>query len=605
MIYIFIGTLLAIGANSQDLTCGTGLFEQTCNATRGEIVCVDYAATGTEICGYCTSAQDCNDNTYWTDNYNGATNLECRDLGAGIDVCIPPACTETTDCTGDGEVCLGSVYCVDPTTFGGCTDKSDCSGDESCYTHDSLGYGVCINATIPNINTTAECSSNKDCTWSSWPVCAYGTCVECMETSDCTNNTRYGEGYECTQKLDYYTCEQTCTSDADCEGNYANPACNETSGICVTCMDDDHCTGNDAYGAGYVCKEYSWGGGSYCDYFCTSNDDCIDEWRDNYCNKTSGDCVECLEDANCEDYDDSGEAYICQSSSWSGGYCTYPSSLCDEGDDAYCIKYFGDDYSCQGNAYLEDYYYCSDEVSPFCEPGDDDCATRFGDGYECLEDPFSGYSYCSNETSPFCTKSIDCLDYSIDSDSDDLGPLFSVFDYDCESVTVPVNISGTITEFPVNVCLPQDQCSDNDDCLTGSECQEYDADGVYSWKMCMLADNTCTDGGDECKAIDSSLECYVAEGRCYLPCNPDNKNGDCDVEQGWFCQSPEDDIWGCLPLGIENVTRVETEDPTPAPTAEPTAEPESGEPGYNEGSASHLTIFGGMFIIMIKYILFM
>mmetsp|Transcript_61280 Transcript_61280/g.55272 ORF Transcript_61280/g.55272 Transcript_61280/m.55272 type:complete len:520 (+) Transcript_61280:135-1694(+) len=519
MIYLFIGAVLAIGAKSQDLECGG----TTCNATRGEFVCVDFTFGGstTEICGACITANDCNSNAYWTDNWAGATNLECRDIGGGfgIDSCLPPACDDT----------------------------SECGTDQECYTLELIG-GICVDSSLiptTNITTPSGCSTSEDCYFSSEPVCAYGECVSCMETSDCTNNTIwYGEGYTCQAD---YSCQQVCTS----------------------------------------------------------NDDCKDEYYRTFCNKTSGDCVECLEDANCEDYDDSGEAYICQSSSWSGGYCTYPSSLCDEGDDAYCIKYFGDDYSCQGNAYLEDYYYCSDEVSPFCEPGDDDCATRFGDGYECLEDPFSGYSYCSNETSPFCTKSIDCLDYSIDSDSDDLGPLFSVFDYDCESVTVPVNISGTITEFPVNVCLPQDQCSDNDDCLTGSECQEYDADGVYSWKMCMLADNTCTDGGDECKAIDSSLECYVAEGRCYLPCNPDNKNGDCDVEQGWFCQSPEDDIWGCLPLGIENVTRVETEDPTPAPTAEPTAEPESGEPGYNEGSASHLTIFGGMFIIMIKYILFM
>eukprot|EP00486_Rosalina_sp_Unknown_P012635 CAMPEP_0201593266 /NCGR_PEP_ID=MMETSP0190_2-20130828/190930_1 /ASSEMBLY_ACC=CAM_ASM_000263 /TAXON_ID=37353 /ORGANISM="Rosalina sp." /LENGTH=94 /DNA_ID=CAMNT_0048052397 /DNA_START=348 /DNA_END=632 /DNA_ORIENTATION=+ len=78
-------------------------------------------------------------------------------------------------------------------------------------------------------------------------------------------------------------------------------------------------------------------------------------------------------------------------------------------------------------------------------------------------------------------------------------------------------------------------------------------------------------------------------------CDPENLNGDCDTDLGWFCSSPEEDIWGCLPFGFGNVTRVETEDPTPAPTA---------SPKFDEASASQLAVFGGM-VIMIKYILFM
>ena len=137
-------------------------------------------------CAKCAGDSDC----------NGRTGSTCAPSG----LCV--ACTASSQCTDPTKpVCQGNV-CVacaagSPTA---CGDKD--SSKPTC----EAGTGKCV-----------ECTTSNQCTTAGKPICGNSqTCVACGDTSAPTNG--------CSAK------------------NATMAACNPTSGICVECTANLHCT---------------------------------------------------------------------------------------------------------------------------------------------------------------------------------------------------------------------------------------------------------------------------------------------------------------------------------------------------------------------------
>lgn len=141
----------------------------------------------------------------------------------------------------------------------------------------------------------------------------------------------------------------------------------------------------------------------------------------------------------------------------SNSNCTFPTPVCDDISGA-----------CVG---------CTDAY----------CESSLGPEYSCEYSAITQSRYCSNETSSFCESSEDCQDI------DEFG--FGL-DYECEDITMPVNISNTWIDVTVPVCLPQGNCAEDEDCFAGSECMEFNFEDIFTFHICNLGNNTCTQDSD-------------------------------------------------------------------------------------------------------------
>lgn len=313
-----------------------------------------------------------------------------------------------------------------------------------------------------------------------------------------------------------------------------------------------------------ICDTFSAfiGGEAECVAACTSDTDCTSRTIGlftPFCDTTSGECVICQQDDDCLDS------------------ALFPNTT-------YCID----------GGFFFDGNICSEDPSPFCS-STTECQTNFGETSICIEytsETAPDFGVCVNASDAgACTSQADCADGG--PFADDGGEFFAELDVTCRDLTVPANISGTIYSASLSFCVPEDQCStdNDDDCLVGSECREFDFDEVFSFSICYFANNTCSTAAD-CNedGSDGPLACYEPESQCYLPCT---SNEDCRNENvnNWACGTPPtnttEPIQACIPLGIENTTYL-----TNSPTAAPADGPADG------GSGAALQIFGA-FVIMI------
>lgn len=207
----------------------------------------------------------------------------------------------TESCTDDASICTGGKTCQS----GVCkcpSGKTEVNGQ--CETSTCANGGVTCSSGVCDTSSgeCVECLSKGDC---SSGVCDTGskTCVECLTNSDCTG------GKECSNKKCVVpdpcagiTCsggkscvDGTCKcpsgqidNGGTCEApNCANggidcekhgKVCNTSSGECVECTQDSHCSGN------MTCQNNS----------CTCPSDKPNK-------NSSGQCVQCTSDSHCGD----------------------------------------------------------------------------------------------------------------------------------------------------------------------------------------------------------------------------------------------------------------------------------------------------------------
>lgn len=399
---------------------------------------------------------------------NGATCSACGVCEGGA-----PGCTRHTDCA-ENERCDGGVC-----TPGGCTAESCgaswCNPDtRACEAFDCSKAG-CENGLRCDAESGAcvECSVNSHCVDTSAPYCD-------LPTRTCVN----------------------CRGDGDCEDSPAGPLCRMADYQCVTCLDDDGCSGATPR----------------CD--------------------PAGACVQCVEDADCPGSrcQDDGtcwpgpqEGEICRDdgSCAAGLVCMADGNVCRRACDPY-------DPDC-GNGTVCVMLESGGELvleggTPVaaCLPGTGGIAN----GRACTgEDTCRADLFCmpSTRTTSFCRAFCDPA-----------GPNTCGGDHVC----TPVPYGGTT----VGVCGPltrwMQTCASDDDCAFDQGCRPMSAsDGGFAQRCDWSPGSTrsaeaCDDDADcrsgSCVAIDDS-----GNGYCF---------GACDAETD--CKSTA----FCAPLAIAGST---------------------------------------------------
>ncbi|EMT66594.1 Teneurin-4 [Fusarium odoratissimum] len=192
----------------------------------------------------CTTADDCTANAGLC--LNGLLNI-CVCLNA---VCVQAgngggdgdACTDDTDCTTAGSVCLESGVCGpdpgnNPTS---CTTADDCTANAGLCLNGLLNICVCLNAVCVQAggggggSTGDACTGNADCT-TPGDTCNNGVC-----------SAAGGGGTD------------ACVDANDCLLS-VNPLCALglcvcVDAVCATSPDVDECTSNAGCSAGATCQ---------------------------------------------------------------------------------------------------------------------------------------------------------------------------------------------------------------------------------------------------------------------------------------------------------------------------------------------------------------
>ena len=135
---------------------------------------------------------------------------------------------------------------------------------------------------LPPCRVNADCGEGR--------ICTDGRCVDCRNDSQCA------AGQICVEEECVQGCRsnfpRSCEDPDDCPDEHCSPArpiCTNrgpNGGTCRQCSSDNHCVD---YGFGNTCVD------NECTSTCDSNRPCVD----GVCDQASGQCVECLEDANC------------------------------------------------------------------------------------------------------------------------------------------------------------------------------------------------------------------------------------------------------------------------------------------------------------------
>jgi hypothetical protein len=238
----------------------------------------------------------------------------CSTNPTGTNMCHMGRCVDCvtdTDCANEPQ----NPHCdtrpnmqgVIPYNCEGCLDNTHCATGYTCVNTNCVApcgtsMVMCQASQVcdaPN-NRCVECLSNTDCAdemtdkqcdlrpnSAGLPT---GQCQECLEAAHCP------AGEVCVDN----NCEPTCMSDTDCspDGGGNNPYCHPTTRICGECATDMHCAG---------------------------------QTNQPYCSP-SGNCEECLTDANCtnpmQPFCDDNECVTCRTSA----DCTPPMTCNNQGN---------------------------------------------------------------------------------------------------------------------------------------------------------------------------------------------------------------------------------------------------------------------------------
>ncbi len=230
----------------------------------------------------------------WTCQQDSDCTAENPDVphcleGDGVCVECTPA-TQVEDCGPEGEFFCSASYECEPV-------GPDCSSDADCtpgQPHCDVGQGKCVVCLNDghcagsqvckfDTHTCVECYNDAHCI-NPTPQCweETNTCVECTADVQCSGGERCNQGtHECTDLV--------CATDADC-ADQAGTHCDPASGDCVQCTDNDHC------GALQWCRDFA------CQSGCETDAECEAKLGANYrCEDGTGDCffAECLDDGDC------------------------------------------------------------------------------------------------------------------------------------------------------------------------------------------------------------------------------------------------------------------------------------------------------------------
>ncbi len=190
-------------------------------------------------------------------------------------------CETDEDCCGDLPL-EAPQECADYDTF--CSSSIPGCFSTSCDTDDDCDGGVC-SGTLYCSNTGSSCDVDADCT----DICSGYYCIYsgeyCTDDTDCSLGVCTGSTYCDCSNPDYDPSADVCTDPA-CQGNLCPYRCDEDQqcGVDDSCESDDECSSLTPFCVG-------------------------------------GDCVECEEDADCDE--DEGEECI-------AGFCDAPCTYDEE-----------------------------------------------------------------------------------------------------------------------------------------------------------------------------------------------------------------------------------------------------------------------------------
>ncbi|MEK9179078.1 MAG: hypothetical protein AAB893_01275, partial [Patescibacteria group bacterium] len=358
------------------------------------------------------SSSSSSDGSSSSSDSSSTTSYTCVDADCGGYVCDNgSACYSSCESVGNGSECASGYYCSEDV----CTAQVDVGG--SCSDHGACVSGFCNQDVCSSTSSLGEpCISGEDveCAES---YCSSGReCVECKEDShcsgnfaceslvsgecftDCTEDIACADGYSCESGVGCYQSttelEGLCDFDVQCSSGYCS-----STGSCVECASDTDC--ETLYDSSYTCgsdEMCAATGDEICfDYVDNDGDDTID---------TTGGC----------DVDGDLEVdYIC-GCYVDGGFSAYGSDLSCTGSEEYgCLflenMYFIED-SCGVGKQIEGIYYESDSdciTSTTSTCVDSDCAP-----YVCNADDTACIESCVDDTS--CDSNSACVTESSASD---------------------------------------------------------------------------------------------------------------------------------------------------------------------------------------------
>jgi len=259
-------------------------------------------------------------------------------------------CGSNDDCQGAGYP--GTIYC-DDTTLGGVGVCSSCPPS-------GCPAGICQNFKCVECNNNGDCPPNK-------PVCEIkfegNFCRGCLQSSDCSNPSKP----ICSGK----TCI-TCSATSDCSARFpATPYCGPNG--CAQCLQDSHCTSSSApYCVGNTCQNCNVGGSVCSDRFSTTSPKKL------ACKGSTGTCVECTTDSHCTGASRYCVGNVCKKCSDDGTICsgrfssTTPKKLACLGGTGVCVECVNDSYCTSPSA-----PYCVANTCQGCTVGGSVCSSRF------------------------------------------------------------------------------------------------------------------------------------------------------------------------------------------------------------------------------------
>ncbi len=332
--------------------------------------CIDGVCDGDGSCQGCLVDSDCGAGELCSGNecVECTIDSQCPDDGneCTASVCIANTCENKP--VDNGQVCAAGVcgdgQCVGCNTPADCgvnptCGEFTCNADQECeliFANPGLTGTACVTPNMCDASQNCvECISDANCPGSE--VCDAGVCVECSANDQCGSVTECAAPF-CTATN---TCDAgllpagtTCTGGVcdganncvgcldnfDCAGNPNGEMCDPSTRQCVACLnasdcsDDFECTTDQciagscvnttqtintpcAAGAG-VCN------GNTCQE-CNEDSHCIGNANGEVCDTTSGTCVGCVDDGQCEDGDpcttNTCNAGTCASVTETGGLC--------------------------------------------------------------------------------------------------------------------------------------------------------------------------------------------------------------------------------------------------------------------------------------------
>jgi hypothetical protein len=330
-------------------TCSNGRCKRSCTVDQD---CPEPATCNIDlfICAECSLDSDCKDAARpHCDQSSGSCvgcidNTQCRQnsVGAGK-VCdmttltCEPGCNSLADCSPSTKDCQGGSE----TVAGKCIE---CTGNIDCTLP---GVGYCDTAT----NACVECLSNANCASNQCDLASH-RCVECVDDIAC------GRGSVCNPQT--FKCTPGCTNgsgSAECPPE--NPACDTSAGAfgtCVRCVENTDCPRAQVCqrGGTPTCVEGCDG-----DARCAA-DETDPTATNTICDPTKtskGKCVQCRSDANC------AQGLVCDSTSGSCR-CKKAGEACSSTDECGSEVVNGDGsvtISCQKPA-TNNPYFCVTSV---------------------------------------------------------------------------------------------------------------------------------------------------------------------------------------------------------------------------------------------------